>query len=62
MKYEVGQTGKISLKVPDGMHDDCIMSLALAVWNLPQNPLPLPGSTRFLNRQYQERNSITSYE
>jgi hypothetical protein len=32
------------------LHDDCVFSLALAVWNLPTNPLPAQNSVRFLNR------------
>ena len=33
MRYELGDRGKLHLKVPDGMTDDRIMSLALAVWD-----------------------------
>jgi hypothetical protein len=56
-----GEGGKTKLVVPDGLHDDCVMSLALAVWNLPENPLPLPGSIRFLNRTIEEKQSNTDY-
>lgn len=31
-RYELGESGKIKLKVPDGVHDDRVMSLALAVY------------------------------
>lgn len=54
MVYELSERGKIRLKVPDGLHDDCIMSLALACWNLPTNPLPQIGSLRFL--RYEQEN------
>jgi hypothetical protein len=37
------------------------MSLALAVWNLPDNPLPLPGSVRFLNRTIEQKEDQTQY-
>lgn len=61
--YELrGDTGKTKLVVPEGLHDDCVFSLALACWNLPSNPLPLPGSVRFLNQTFEQRNSETSYE
>jgi hypothetical protein len=60
--YELSERGKIQLKVPEGLHDDTVMSLALACWNLPDNPLPLMGSIRFLNRQLEEKDSQTSYE
>ena len=49
MRYElVGERGKTSIRVPEGLHDDMIMSLALAVWDIPENPVPLPGSLKFL--------------
>lgn len=31
-EYEIGQTGQVSYAAPSGYHDDCVMSLALAVW------------------------------
>lgn len=61
--YELaGEKGKIRVCVPDGLHDDTVMSLALACWNLPDNPLPIQGSIRFLNRQMEEKEDQTSYE
>lgn len=33
-QYVLGETGKTKLQVPDGVHDDRVMSLALAVWNI----------------------------
>lgn len=32
MRYELSERGKVKISVPSGMHDDRIMSLALAVW------------------------------
>lgn len=61
--YELrGENGKTKLVVPEGMHDDCVFSLALACWNLPTNPLPLPGSVRFLNQTYARQTPQTTYE
>lgn len=60
--YEIGDTGRVKLVVPEGLHDDTVFSLALAVWNLPDNPLPLPGSIRFLNQTFEDKNVQTSYE
>lgn len=60
--YELTETGKTKLVVPEGLHDDCVFSLALACWNLPNNPLPLPGSVRFLNQQSIRREPNTSFE
>lgn len=33
-RYELTDRGKIKVTVPDGMHDDRVMSLALAVWGI----------------------------
>lgn len=40
MHYAVSQTGKLTVKVPDGLHDDTIMAVALSVWQIPQSPKP----------------------
>ena len=62
-RYELkGDSGKTKITVPEGLHDDTVFSLALAVWNLPTTPLPLPGSVRFLTRTVEEKNTQTSYE
>jgi hypothetical protein len=37
-QYVVTDRGKVRMEVPEGTHDDCVMSLALAVWNIPQEP------------------------
>ncbi|MDD5707338.1 MAG: hypothetical protein PHR35_15555 [Kiritimatiellae bacterium] len=29
-EYEIGPTGQISYRAPEGYHDDCVMALALA--------------------------------
>ena len=42
LKWELSDRGKLRLQVPEGLHDDCIMSLALAVWGLS---VPLPHKT-----------------
>lgn len=33
-RYDVTNGGKTKMTVPDGVHDDCVMSLALACWGL----------------------------
>ena len=40
-RYELSEKGqgKVKICVPDGLHDDCVMSLALAVWNIPDKPI-----------------------
>lgn len=42
-QYELTDTGKTKMTVPEGLHDDCVMSLALAVWNIPSKELPIPS-------------------
>lgn len=37
-QYTLTNTNKIKAQVPDGLHDDMVMSLALAVWGV-QNPV-----------------------
>lgn len=39
MTYELNDNGTTKICVPDGKHDDRIMSLALSVWQIPQNPI-----------------------
>lgn len=60
--YEMSDSGRTKIVVPEGLHDDCVFSLALAVFNLPENPVPLPGSMRFLTRQGEKNTEQTSYE
>lgn len=33
-EYIIGKTGKITYSAPEGKHDDCVISLGLAVWAL----------------------------
>lgn len=39
MQYHMTDRGKIRIACPDGQHDDMVMSLALAVWDIPKNPI-----------------------
>jgi len=39
MSYSLNDNGTTSIQVPDGKHDDRIMSLALSVWQIPQQPI-----------------------
>jgi len=58
-RYSMTDTRKIKVGVPDGLHDDCVFSLALACYNLPNKPLPIYGIRR-LNQQ--SGVETTSYE
>lgn len=59
-QYAISDGGKVKIQVPDGVHDDCVFSLALACWELPQNPLPKVGSLRSLTKSVEQVQ--TSYE
>lgn len=39
MQYALSPSGNLTVQVPSGLHDDCIMSLAMAVWDIPENPI-----------------------
>lgn len=39
--YELADSGKVKMVVPEGIHDDCVMSLALATWDIPNNPVKI---------------------
>ncbi len=38
-QYQLTDSGNVTVQVPDNKHDDRIMSLALAVWQIPQTPI-----------------------
>jgi hypothetical protein len=45
--FQYKQSGsRLSMEVPSGMHDDHVMALALAVWELPENPAPMRDARR----------------
>lgn len=66
MHWELTEQGKRRVRVPDSLHDDMIMSLALAVWQLPPTPLqPENKSVRYLTTDPNPRIDnfeITKYE
>lgn len=41
MQYELSDRGTVRIRVPEGIHDDCIMSLALATWDIPARQIPV---------------------
>ena len=51
-RYELTERGKIKVTVPEGMHDDRVMSLALAVWGVRE---PIRTSGYEFNRIQQNR-------
>ena len=50
MTYELTEQGTSIIKVPDGKHDDRIMSLALAVWDIPTEKINgIPGNNSIVS-------------
>jgi len=64
MRYDlVSERGKLRVQVPDGLHDDCIMSLALAVWEMPDLPIKQIGeSLLYLTHNNSPKVEITSFK
>jgi phage FluMu gp28-like protein len=48
-QYQLTRTNKIRVGCPDNQHDDTVMSLALAVWNIPKEKI---------NAEYNEQREI----
>jgi len=44
-QYSLTKNGKVQVTVPDGLHDDRVMSLALSVWGAGEKPLGIPRKT-----------------
>ena len=57
-RYELSETGKIKITVPDGTTDDRVMSLGLAVWGMREPVRPDPMQ---VNRIYQNRAKDRNY-
>jgi hypothetical protein len=53
-QYELADLGRVKITVPDGLHDDMVMSLALAVWDLPVLPL--------VNKPQQDKELIKQFD
>ena len=62
-QYTLTPRGRTVIGVPEGMHDDCVMSLALAVWGIPEKPLkPRSQAQRELVKQFDaNRNKRKSF-
>jgi len=51
-RFSLSDTGKIKVTVPEGMHDDRVMSLALSVWGVRE---PVRNDTYLASKIYQNR-------
>ena len=58
-QYQLGENGKLKIRVPDGLHDDRVMSLALAVWGYTQ---PIRPDPYLINQVYQNRQTPRNYK
>lgn len=63
-RYEMGERGKLKIVVQQGLHDDRVMSLALAVWKIPNTKMPHDSERRIseFQRDYQETKSRFHYQ
>ncbi|NBW09218.1 MAG: hypothetical protein EBR82_14460 [Caulobacteraceae bacterium] len=57
-QYLLGDGGKVRVKAPENMHDDRVMSLALAVWGATQPQRP---DVAFENKVYRNRQRKVSF-
>lgn len=57
-QYQLTQNGKIRVRVPEGLHDDRVMSLALSVWGATQ---PIRQDPYAISRIQQNRSRNISY-
>jgi hypothetical protein len=57
-RYELSESKKIKVTVPEGFHDDRVMSLALAVWGVRE---PVRPDIFTLNRVTNNRNRNVTY-
>lgn len=58
-RYELTDRGRIKVTVPDGMTDDRVMSLALAVWGVTE---PVKPDIYAMNKVYQNRMRNNSFK
>jgi len=62
-RYNITDRGRTRIEVPDGLHDDCVFSLALSVWNIPsKSTAKLSGVQKMLVDNKGNNIEITSYE
>lgn len=45
-QYQLGESGKIKVVVPAGLHDDTVFATALSTWELPSTPMRLNRMTQ----------------
>ena len=60
MQYALTKTGKVRVEVPNGVHDDCIMSAALAVWEI-RHKVPVVKkkiSSEFAGELYTDKDGV----
>lgn len=63
-RYTLTETGRTKIQVPEGIHDDTVFSLALAVWDCPMNPLRTNTNSLLNLTSYakNDTNTNSSYE
>lgn len=58
-RYELTERGKIRITVPEGKHDDRVMSLALSVWGITEKVKP---DTSMMHRVLENRANQNSFK
>lgn len=55
-RYELSDRGRVRISVPEGLHDDCVMAVALAAWQLPEKSKKIiwPKATEPIKPYYPE--------
>lgn len=59
MRYELSESGKVVIRVPEGSPDDRIMSAALSVWSIT---IPIKPDTMFVDKVYHNRMTPKSFK
>lgn len=58
--YHLSDSGNVIYRAPEGLHDDCVISLALAVWGLMGRAVPLTAVQEELKRlkKYKQKDNF----
>lgn len=58
-RYELTDQGKIRVRVPEGLHDDRVFSLALSCWGVNKPEIP---DTYMMGQVFSNRHRVTSFK
>ena len=49
--YKTTRSGNVQYGAPEGYHDDCVVALALAAWQLKHTPPPFEGGAAVIKKK-----------